>query len=155
MTYYSAPGRLGLAWLGLVCAWPALAWPGLACTLAAPLLPPCCNLLQPPAPTTPLLPPPLLQASAVAICTALFLSVALGSQIAFGAAHMPADVLTLFNAARLEPLVGPALARLFYVLVRVGFLMSIISIFPMQASMRGKRERRNQRGGASSRGCVG
>jgi hypothetical protein len=67
---------------------------------------------------------------------------------------MPADVLTLFNAARLEPLVGPALARLFYVLVRVGFLLSIISIFPMQASRQagGGQNRQTAVGNASGRG---
>ena len=120
-----------------MCPCPArlgLAWP--ACTHAGPLAP-VLPLLPPPNPALlPPSPPPqttqLLQASAVAICTALFLSVALGSQVAFGAAHLPADVLTLFNAARLEPLVGPALARVFYVLVRLAFLLSIISIFPMQ-----------------------
>lgn len=36
-------------------------------------------------------------------------------------------------AAKLEPLVGPALARVLYVTVRLGFLLSLITIFPMQA----------------------
>ena len=39
----------------------------------------------------------LLQASAVAVCTVLFLTVAVGSQLAFGPG-VPADVLTQFNA---------------------------------------------------------
>ena len=38
-----------------------------------------------------------LQASAVAVCTMLFLTVAVGSQLAFGP-DVPADVLTQFNA---------------------------------------------------------
>lgn len=80
----------------------------------------------------PPLPAPNLQASAVAVCTTLFLAVALGAQLAFGP-DVPADVLTEFNAERLAPLVGLGLARLFYVLVRLGFLLSITTIFPMQA----------------------
>jgi amino acid permease len=72
-----------------------------------------------------------VSASAVTVCTVLFLTVAVGSQLAFGPG-VPADVLTQFNAAKLEPLVGPALARLLYILVRTGFLLSIITIFPMQ-----------------------
>lgn len=40
-----------------------------------------------------------LQASAVAVCTVLFLTVAVGSQLAFGP-DVPADVLTQFNAGR-------------------------------------------------------
>lgn len=36
-------------------------------------------------------------------------------------------------AAKLEPLVGATLARILFVLVRVGFLVSISTIFPMQA----------------------
>jgi hypothetical protein len=41
-------------------------------------------------------------------------------------------VLTQFNARQLEPLVGPALARAFYVAVRFGFLLSVITIAPSQ-----------------------
>lgn len=76
--------------------------------------------------------PARVQGSAVAFCTAIFLSVAVGSQVAFGRGAIPADVLTLFNGERLAPLVGGAAARVLYVLVRLGFLLSIITIFPMQ-----------------------
>lgn len=75
------------------------------------------------------------QAAAITICTLFFLSVAVGSQVAFGPS-IPADVLTLFNAKNLEPLVGAACGRAFYILVRLGFLLSVITIAPSQASKR-------------------
>jgi hypothetical protein len=79
---------------------------------------------------------PLRQAAAICLCTAIFLSIALGSLAAFGPG-IPADVLTQFNARQLEPLVGPALARAFYVAVRFGFLLSVITIAPSQVRSRG------------------
>ncbi|EFN54731.1 hypothetical protein CHLNCDRAFT_135437 [Chlorella variabilis] len=77
----------------------------------------------------------VMSAAAITICTLFFLSVAVGSQVAFGPS-IPADVLTLFNAKNLEPLVGAACGRAFYILVRLGFLLSVITIAPSQASKR-------------------
>lgn len=73
----------------------------------------------------------LLSASAAVICTVMFLTVAIGSQLVFGQS-IPADVLTQFNAAQLALLVPPGLARVFYIAVRLGFLLSVVTIFPMQ-----------------------
>lgn len=73
----------------------------------------------------------VMSAAAITICTLFFLSVAVGSQVAFGPS-IPADVLTLFNAKNLEPLVGAACGRAFYILVRLGFLLSVITIAPSQ-----------------------
>ncbi|KAI3424945.1 hypothetical protein D9Q98_008327 [Chlorella vulgaris] len=72
-----------------------------------------------------------MSAAAILLCTLVFLSIAVGSQVAFGP-HLPADILTLFNSERLEPLVGRSLATVFYVLVRLSFLCSIITIAPSQ-----------------------
>ncbi|PSC68607.1 Extracellular basic protease [Micractinium conductrix] len=73
----------------------------------------------------------IVSVSATAVCTVMFLTVAMGSLLVFGPG-VPADVLTQFNAEKLEPLVGAAVARAFYVAVRLGFLASIITLFPMQ-----------------------
>lgn len=73
----------------------------------------------------------IVSAAAAVICTLMFLTVALGSEVAFGP-DIPADVLTQFNAAQLSRLVAPWLARLLYVAVRLGFLLSVVTIFPMQ-----------------------
>lgn len=54
--------------------------------------------------------------------------------MAFGP-DIPADVLTQFNAAQLSRLVAPWLARLLYVAVRLGFLLSVVTIFPMQVGL--------------------
>jgi len=43
-----------------------------------------------------------------------------------------AVLIASLPAAKLEPLVGPVLARVLYIMVRLGFLLSIITIFPMQ-----------------------
>lgn len=70
-------------------------------------------------------------AAAITICTVLFLVVAIGSYAIFGSA-VPADVLENFTRSALAPLVGNALATVFYNLVRLGFLISILANFPMQ-----------------------
>ncbi|KAL4444692.1 hypothetical protein ABPG77_002509 [Micractinium sp. CCAP 211/92] len=73
----------------------------------------------------------IVSAAAAVICTVMFLTVALGSQVAFGQ-DIPADVLTEFNAGQLSRFVAPCLARVLYVAVRLGFLLSVVTIFPMQ-----------------------
>ena len=45
---------------------------------------------------------------------------------------LQAVLIASLPAAKLEPLVGPVLARVLYIMVRLGFLLSIITIFPMQ-----------------------
>lgn len=72
-----------------------------------------------------------VSASAVALTTCLFLLVALGSTVVFGS-DVPADVLQAFDKAALVPLLGDVGAAVVYTAVRLSFLASVITIYPMQ-----------------------
>lgn len=61
-------------------------------------------------------------------------------------------MLTEFNAGQLSRFVAPWLARVLYVAVRLGFLLSVVTIFPMQVGW-GVVEA-GQAGTAGGRGAV-
>lgn len=65
------------------------------------------------------------------LCSAAFLVVSIGSLLVFGVG-VPADVLSSFNAQQLTPILGKVGASAAYILVRVGYLASIVTIYPMQ-----------------------
>ncbi|KAK9831399.1 hypothetical protein WJX81_001186 [Elliptochloris bilobata] len=68
---------------------------------------------------------------AVVLCTVLFLTVAIGSYALFGD-DVQADVLVNLTLGHVRALVGSGAGVVLYAAVRVSFLLSIISIFPMQ-----------------------
>lgn len=68
---------------------------------------------------------------AVSVCSAMFLIVAIGSYAVFGQ-DVPADVLQTYTPAVMSPLIGRLPAVVMYVAVRLSFLASVITLFPMQ-----------------------
>lgn len=69
-----------------------------------------------------------LVATALGICNILYFTVALCSGLVFGDA-LDADVLTNVSVAAMGPLIGPAAAVTMAVVVRVGYLCSIVGSY--------------------------
>ncbi len=68
----------------------------------------------------------------ISICTIAFLIISLGSLTLIGP-HPPADVLEIFSSGVLGPLLpSPTLLLLCCTAVRVSYLASVITIYPMQ-----------------------
>lgn len=68
----------------------------------------------------------------ISLCTAVFLIVSLGS-LALVGPNPPADVLEIFSSGVLGPLLpSPTLLLLCCTAVRVSYLASVITIYPMQ-----------------------
>ena len=73
--------------------------------------------------------------AAVAITTSLYVLISLGSYLVFGR-EVQSDVLHNYTPARLEALVAPWLAQALYVVVRLSFLLGVLTLFPLMVSQR-------------------
>lgn len=71
--------------------------------------------------------------AAVAITTFIYALISLGSYLVFGRA-VQSDVLHNYTPARLEDLVAPWLAHALYVVVRLSFLLGVLTLFPLMVS---------------------
>lgn len=67
---------------------------------------------------------------AVALTCALFLLIALGSYAVFGEG-VQGDVLHNFTPAELRPLLGEFPGTALYIIVRLSFLVSVLSLYPI------------------------
>lgn len=71
---------------------------------------------------------------ALSLTSGLFLLVALGSYAVFGA-NVQSDVLHNFTPQGLQPFLGQSLGTAFFILVRLSFLVSVLSLFPIMVSI--------------------
>jgi len=73
-----------------------------------------------------------VSAAAVSLCSGVFLIIGLGSISAFGGKQIPADILELFSKSALERIVGLTAGKILGILVRLGFMISILANMPLQ-----------------------
>ncbi|KAI7843066.1 hypothetical protein COHA_003238 [Chlorella ohadii] len=69
---------------------------------------------------------------AVSLSTVAFLVISVCSYGIFGAKGLRADVLSSFTVKALQPIVWTRLAQACFMLVRLGFLVSLLAMFPLQ-----------------------
>ena len=69
----------------------------------------------------------------MAISTGLYALIALGSYLVFGR-EVQSDVLHNFTPSRLEVVVPSWLAQVLFVVVRLSFLLGVMTLFPLMVS---------------------